>query len=150
MRGFNYVIILILKFNKGAEIKNRTFYSNSKKEIIIYVTDIDEEFEWIYSMIMTKIWKYQAEGRGCAFDSVMEQNINILIYRLLSCSNYIKLPKALNHSRKTFINIQNRDDDECLKCCLVRILQIIIQQEFKKKRLCRETWVLIHKISCQN
>ena len=97
----------------------------------MHSTDIDNEFESICSLIMTKIRKYQAEGTGWTFDSVIEQNINILKYKPPSPSSYSKSPKALNRLRKTFINIQN-SDDECLKCCLARILQIVIQQEFKK------------------
>ena len=36
------------------------------------------------------------------------------------CNSYIKLPKELNHSKKGLINIQNIDDNKCLKWCLVR------------------------------
>ena len=32
------------------------------------------------------------------------------------------LPKELNHSRKGLINIENIDDNECFKWCLVRYL----------------------------
>ena len=32
----------------------------------------------------------------------------------------MKLPKELNHPRKGLINIQNTDDNECFKWCLVR------------------------------
>ena len=39
-----------------------------------------------------------------------------------SGSNYIKLPKELNHSRKRFVNFQNNDDNEYFKWCLVRYL----------------------------
>ena len=34
----------------------------------------------------------------------------------------MKLPKQLDHRRKGLINIQNIDDNECFKCCLVRYL----------------------------
>ena len=32
----------------------------------------------------------------------------------------IKLPKELHHPRKALINIQNTDDNECYRWCLVR------------------------------
>ena len=35
-------------------------------------------------------------------------------------SSYIKLPKELDHPRKGLINIQNIDNNECFKWCLVR------------------------------
>ena len=34
----------------------------------------------------------------------------------------IKLPKELDHPRKDLINVQNTDDNECFKWCLVRYL----------------------------
>ena len=33
----------------------------------------------------------------------------------MSASSHFKLSKELNHSRKGVINIQNTDDNECLK-----------------------------------
>ena len=32
------------------------------------------------------------------------------------------MPKELDHTRKALINIQNTDDNECFKWCLVRYL----------------------------
>ena len=32
------------------------------------------------------------------------------------------MPKELDHTRKALINIQNTDDNECFKWCLVRCL----------------------------
>ena len=37
-------------------------------------------------------------------------------------TSHIKLPKKLDHPRKGLINIQNIDDNECFKWCLVRYL----------------------------
>ena len=37
----------------------------------------------------------------------------------------IKLPKLLNHARKGLVNIQNIDDKECLKWCLIRYLNLV-------------------------
>ena len=37
-------------------------------------------------------------------------------------TSHIKLPKKLDHPRKGLINIQNIDDSECFKWCLVRYL----------------------------
>ena len=41
---------------------------------------------------------------------------------LLAGSSYIKLPKEVDDPRKGLINIQNIDDNECFKWCLVRNL----------------------------
>ena len=52
-------------------------------------------------------------------DSVIDHN-NILKYNSLPGSSYIKLPKELDHPRKGLINVQNIDDNECCKWCLVK------------------------------
>ena len=57
-------------------------------------------FESTYSMIMTKMSKYQAEGKDKMTYSVIVQNIYTLKYNALNSSSYIKLPKELHHSRK--------------------------------------------------
>ena len=40
----------------------------------------------------------------------------------LAGSSYLKLPKELDHPKKSLINIQNIDDNECFKWSLVRHL----------------------------
>ena len=52
----------------------------------------------------------------------IDHNINISKYNPLAGSIYIKLPKELDHPRKGLINIQNTDDNERFKWCLVRYL----------------------------
>ena len=55
-------------------------------------------------------------------DSAVDHTINILKYKILNSSSCIKLPKELDHLKKGLINIQNIDDNECIKWCLVRYL----------------------------
>ena len=55
-------------------------------------------------------------------DLVINHNINISQCNPLAGSSYIKLPKELDHTRNELINIQNIDDNECFKWCLVRNL----------------------------
>ena len=50
------------KIVKKDEAKYSTFYWNSKAETIIHDLDIGNVFESIYSMIVTKTHKYQAEA----------------------------------------------------------------------------------------
>ena len=52
-------------------------------------------------------------------DSVID-DIYVSKHNPLAGSSYIKLPKELNHSKKGLINIQNFDDNECFKWCLVK------------------------------
>ena len=74
-----------------------------------------------YSTIISNIQKYLGKGSGCIINSVID-HINISKYNLLTGSSYIKLPKELNHSKKRLIDVQNFDNNECFKWCLVRYL----------------------------
>ena len=78
-------------------------------------------FEQIYTKIIANIQKSLGKGSGW-IDSVIDHIISISRYNPLAGSSYIKLPKELDHPRKGLINIQNTDDNEYLKWCLVRYL----------------------------
>ena len=55
-------------------------------------------------------------------DSVVDHAINISTYKPSCGSSYIRLPKELDHLKKSLINIQNLDGNKCFKWCLVRYL----------------------------
>ena len=55
-------------------------------------------------------------------DSVIDHTISISKYNPLAERSYIRLPKELDHPNKGLINIQNTNDDECFKWCLIRYL----------------------------
>ena len=76
--------------------------------------------ESVYITIISNIPNSLGKGSGWVVDSVIEHNINISKYNPLAGNSYMKLPKELDHRRKGLINIQNIDDNECFKCCLVR------------------------------
>ena len=108
---------LVLVFENEVKTKYDTLYSNSKTEKIINESDIDDLFQSIYTSIISNTQK----DSGWIIDSVIE-HISILKYNFLGGSSYIKLPKELDHTIKGLINIQNIDDNECFKQCLVRYL----------------------------
>ena len=76
----------------------------------------------IYTTIIPKIRKSLGKGLDWIIDSVIDHTISIPKYNPSAGSSYIKLPKELDHPRKGLINIQNIDDNECIKWCLVRYL----------------------------
>ena len=94
-----------------------------KAKIIINESDIDDVFESIYATIISNIQKSLGKSSGWITDSVIDHNISISNYNPLAESSYIELRKELNHPRKRLINIQNIDDNECFKWCLVRYLR---------------------------
>ena len=71
-------------------------------------------------------------------DSVLDYTINILKQKSLSGSSYIKLPQKLDHPKKGLFNIQLLMMMMMMMNALhvawsdIYILQIIIQQKFKK------------------
>ena len=68
--------------------------------------------------------KSLGKGPGWIIDSVIDYTISISKYNpWIECS-YIKSPKELDHPRKGLIKIQNADDNECFKWCLVRYLNL--------------------------
>ena len=129
LKGFKFVTTLVLVFKKiGSEdkTKNGNFYSSSKTEIIINESDIDDVFKSIYTKIITNIQKSLRKGSSWIIDAVIDHTISISKCHLLAGSSYIKLStKELDHPRKGLINIQNTDDNECFKWCLIRYLNPI-------------------------
>ena len=77
-------------------------------------------FKSVYNTIISNIQKYLGKGSGWIFDSVINNNINVSKHNPLTSSSYMKLPKELHHPRKSLINIQNIDCNECFKWCLDR------------------------------
>ena len=74
----------------------------------------------VYLKHFIKIQNSLGKGSGWIIDSLIYHNNSK--YNPLAGSRYIKLPKKLNHLKKGLINIQNIDDNECFKWCLVRYL----------------------------
>ena len=78
VRGFKFVTILVFEFQKKMIWKiHNNFYSNSKAEAIISVSNNDDAFESICSSIISNIQKSLGKGLGWIADSVFDSNINI-------------------------------------------------------------------------
>ena len=115
---------LVLRFKKierEDKTKYGNFYLSSKTEIIINESDIDV-FQSIYTTIITNIQKSLGKGSDWIIDSVTDHIISISKYYPLAGSSYINLTKELRSPKKELISIQNIDDNECFKWCLVRYL----------------------------
>ena len=100
----------------------KIFYASSNIEIIINESDIENVFKPIYTTDIANVQKYLGKGSGWIIDSLIDHAISILKYNLLAGSSYLKLPKEVDHPEKGLINIQNANDNECFKWCLVRYL----------------------------
>ena len=123
LKSFKFVTKLVLVFKK-IESKDKTkydnFFSSSKAEVIINESDIDDVLKSIYTTIITNIQKSLGKVLGRVIDSVINHAIGISRYNPFAGSSYTKLPKELDHPRKGLTNIQNINDSECFKWCLVK------------------------------
>ena len=83
LRGFKFMTTLVLEFKKiesEDKIKYDTFYSNSKAEVIINDSGIDDVFELLYTTIIPNIQKSVGKGSGWILDSVIDHTISISKY----------------------------------------------------------------------
>ena len=87
--------------------------------MIINESDINDVFQSIFTTIITNIQKSLGKSSGWIIDSVIDHAISISKYNPLAGSSYIKLPKYIDRRRKGLINIDNNDDNEFFKWCLV-------------------------------
>ena len=128
----NLKSIKSLKFNYGLEI---TFTQLSKEDqirisdikeilwsspqIILNENDIDKKMDIVISDIMQKITSFSASGASSLVISKLNtQYIDIIEYKPLKGSSYIKLPKALKNPKMGLINIKN-EDQKCFAYCLI-------------------------------
>ena len=77
LKGFKFVTVLVLVFRKienEDKTKYGNFYSNSKAEIIINESNIDDEIQPIYTKIITNIQKSLGKDSSWIIDSVIDQN----------------------------------------------------------------------------
>ena len=128
LKAFKFVTTLVLWFKKiESEDKTKydTFYLSSKAElVIINKSDIDDVFQSICTTIILNIIKSLGKSSGWIVDSVIDHTISTSKYNPLSGRSCIKLLKELDHPRESLINIQNTDDNECLKWCMVRYVNL--------------------------
>ena len=77
---------------------------------------------YLNQSIMELYQTFLEKGSCRIIDSVIDHNINIPKYNRLAGSSYMQITRELDHPRIGLINIQNIDDNECFKWCLVRYL----------------------------
>ena len=93
------------KIESEDKTKYNTLYLNSKAEIIINESDVDNAFQLISTTTVTMIQKSLGKCSGWIIDSVIENTISISRYIRLAECIYIKFPRELEHPRKGLINI---------------------------------------------
>ena len=123
MKGLKFVETLKVTFTKmsDGEIVYKTAYFNSSVQTIINNTEIDESLQVSKQDILNKISVWISEGSGWTVESVENHYLNVVKYKPMRGSSYIKLPHELRNSSKSLINIKN-SDNECFRWCHIRHL----------------------------
>ena len=70
-------------------------------------------------IILNKIAQWVSEGSGWTISSVDNHYLNIVKYKPMNGSSYMKLPEELRNSAKGLINMKNKDN-ECFRWCHIR------------------------------
>ena len=91
----------------------------SSPQIILNENDIDKKIDLVISDIMQKITSFSASGASSlVISKINTQYIDIIEYKPLKGSSYIKLPKAIKNPKMGLINIKN-EDQKCFAYCLI-------------------------------
>ena len=121
-----------IKFNYGMEI---TFTELAKEDlkkireireilwssprIILNEADIDKKVNLVINDIFDRITAFSASGiSALSISQINSQYVDIIKYKPLNGSSYIKLPNALKNPKMGLINIKN-EDQKCFAYCLL-------------------------------
>ena len=123
MKGLKFIetLMVTLKATKNGEIVYQTAYFNSKPQTIINNVEIPEALQSSQQQILNIIAQWISEGSGWTIESVDNHHLNIVQYKPMNGSSYIKLPQELRNSSKGLINMKN-EDNECFRWCHIRHL----------------------------
>ena len=108
MKGLKFIETLRVTFKKFAnsEIVFKTAYFNSNPQTIINNVEIPKALQLSKERILNIIAQWISEGSGWTIESVDNHHLNILQYKPMNGSSYIKLPQELRNSAKGLINMK--------------------------------------------
>ena len=123
MKGLKFFETLKVTFKKlvNSEIVYQTAYFNSKPQTITNDEQINEALQLSQQQILNIIAQWISKGSGWTIESVDNHHLNIVQYKPMNGSSYIKLPQELRNSSKGLINMKN-EDNECFRWCHIRCL----------------------------
>jgi hypothetical protein len=94
--------------------RSRTYMSLSLDDMNVH--DINEAMQKVYASLE----KYMREGSGWYVKEVLKLEVHTIVYRPISGSSYIPLPKSLCRNNSV-LNIQNQDNKCFLYCVLASL-----------------------------
>ena len=103
---------------------------NTEPVVILAATDIQEVVEMFFANLFKQIDNYEKSGSGWVLHSLVALDLNLLRYKPLRASSYIKMSKKFQN-KKGYVNINN--DDE--KCFLWSVLAHLHPARHNKERV---------------
>ena len=99
----------------------------SKNEIFLESTDKNELWILLAEQVLEDLAKFQMNGNGWIFHSVVALDIHTVGYEPLNGSSWVPLPKFLS-SKKVIVNMKNADNQR-FKCCIARALNPVEKKQ---------------------
>lgn len=102
MKGFKINVTMKIAFKKSGINKTlyKSAYFNSKPQIIMNGTNINEPLGLISQQLRNQIGKWLSEGSGWMIELVDKHYLNIVRYTPMKGSTYIQFPKELSHQNE--------------------------------------------------
>lgn len=121
MKGFKFVETIKATYIKmvDGQTEHKTAYFFSSPNTILNNLDVYKSLQLSKQHTLNQMPKLFSEGSGWTIQSVDNHYLNVVKYKPIKGSSYIKLPKELQHVKKGLINIKNRDK-ECFRWCHIR------------------------------
>ena len=136
--------ILMIRYKKPLE--DGVFQDSPvsvKNRNLIRPEDLGELLDEVMEVINGKLSKYDTNGSGWVFHTILSHDLHVSKYDPLRGSSYLELPKQLRHSNKGLVNIKN-EDDKCFLWCHVRHLR---PQEHNPNRVKKEDRISAAKLN---
>ena len=133
--SINFREILMIRYKKPLE--DGVFQESPvsvKNRRVIRLEELEELLGEVMEEINGKLSKYDVNGSGWVFDTILSHDLHVSKYDPLRGSSYLELPKQLRHSNKGLVNIKNEDD----KCCLWCHVRHLRPQEHNTNRVKKE------------
>ena len=122
-KGFKYYISTRVSVKKWDSSSETTIYDviygcSTPIEVTNQRFYLNKSFERLKQVV----GNFFIKGSGSTFDEVQNTWIRISRHDPLAASSSIPLPYALNNSMIGLINIKNQGEDDCFKCCHLRLI----------------------------
>jgi len=117
----------------------------SKNEIVLESTNKNELWNLLTEQVLEDLAKFQMNGSGWTFHSIVSLDISTIGYEPLNGSSWVPLLEFLA-SKKALINVKNTDN-KCFKWCIARALNPVNREIEKKSRSDHKTLEKTSRVS---